>query len=257
MSEIKLSELYSSMQAEMLQILRSGVAAFTHPGTKGDNTEDNWIQWFRKYLPSRYAVDKAIVIDSNGQQSEQIDLVIYDAQYSYLVFRQQDSILIPAESVYAVFEVKQNLNKAYMEYAQLKAESVRSLYRSSAPIQHAGGQYGPKPLHEILAGILTTTSDWTSPIAPNVTKYINASDHNKRLDFICSISANTFVVDNNIFTNQYDANRSPAIRFCEEDHSLVFLLLNLLKRLQDIGTVPAIDYSTYANVINSQCYKNT
>ncbi|MCF2661779.1 DUF6602 domain-containing protein [Pseudoflavonifractor phocaeensis] len=94
MSEINLSELYSNMQAEMLQTLRTGAAAFTHPGTKGDNTEVNWINWFAKYLPSRYAVDKAVIIDSTGRCSNQIDLVIYDAQYSYLVFHHQDSKLI-------------------------------------------------------------------------------------------------------------------------------------------------------------------
>ncbi len=257
MSEISLSELYSNMQAEMLQTLRTGAAAFTHPGTKGDNTEINWINWFGKYLPSRYAVDKAVIIDATGKCSNQIDLVIYDAQYSYLVFHHQNSKIIPAESVYAVFEVKQNLNKDHMEYAQEKAESVRTLVRSSAPIQHAGGQYDPKPLHEILAGVLTTKSDWTAPIAPNVVKYINAADHNKRLDFVCSISDNTFVVDNNIFANQYDATKTPTIRFCENGDSLVFLLLNLLKRLQDIGTVPAIDYAKYASIINSKIYKNT
>ena len=125
MPDINISQLYSEMQTEMLQTLRTGAAAFTHPGTKGDNTEVNWIEWFCKYLPSRYKVDKAIIIDSTGKCSDQIDLVIYDAQYSYLVFQQQDSKLIPAESVYAIFEVKQNLNKEHMEYAQGKAESVR------------------------------------------------------------------------------------------------------------------------------------
>ncbi|WP_298033989.1 DUF6602 domain-containing protein [uncultured Dysosmobacter sp.] len=257
MPDINISQLYSEMQTEMLQTLRTGAAAFTHPGTKGDNTEVNWIEWFCKYLPSRYKVDKAIIIDSTGKCSDQIDLVIYDAQYSYLVFQQQDSKLIPAESVYAIFEVKQNLNKEHMEYAQGKAESVRSLFRSSAPIQHAGGHYDPKPLHEILAGVLTTKSDWATPIAPKVTQYINATDHNKRLDFVCSISDNTFVVDNNIFISQYDAKQIPAIRFCEKNDSLVFLLLNLLKRLQDIGTVPAIDYTKYANIIKSSLYKST
>lgn len=89
----------------------------------------------------RYKVDKGIVIDSTGKQSEQIDLIIYDAQYSYLVFRQNDTLLIPAESVYAVFEVKQNLNKERIEYAGAKAKSVRELLRTSAPIKHAGGEY--------------------------------------------------------------------------------------------------------------------
>lgn len=257
MESINLSTLYSNMQAEMLQTLRTGVTAFAHSGTKGDNTEVNWIEWFRKYLPARYAVDKAIIIDSNGKCSDQIDLVIYDTQYSYLVFQQQDSKLIPAESVYAVFEVKQTLNKEYMEYAQGKAESVRTLFRSSAPIQHAGGQFDPKPLHEILAGILTTKSDWVAPIAPKVAQYVNSADHNKRLDFVCSISNNTFVVNNNIFGNQYEAGRTPTIHFCEKEQSLVFLLLNLLKRLQDIGTVPAIDYTKYADIIDSKYYKDT
>lgn len=255
MSEISLSDLYSNMQAEMLQTLHTGSVPFAHSGTKGDNTEANWIAWFKKYLPARYAVDKAIVIDSRGKCSQQIDLVIYDAQYSYMVFQQQESKLIPAESVYAVFEIKQNLNKDHMEYAQEKAESVRSLIRSSAPIQHAGGQYKPKPLHEILAGVLTTKSDWTAPIAPNVVKYINITSHNKRLDFVCSVSDNTFVIDSNIFVSQYDASKTPTIRFCEQNDSLVFLLLNLLKRLQDIGTVPAIDYREYASKIDSKYYK--
>ena len=55
--------------------------------------------------------------------------------------------------------------------------------------------------------------------------------------------------------NQYDAAKRPTICFCEKDESLVFLLLNLLRRLQDIGTVPAIDFSKYAEGIKSRIYK--
>lgn len=257
MEQINLSELYSDMQKEMLQILCTGAKAFGHAGIKGENTETNWISWFRKYLPSRYAVDKAIVIDSTGKCSDQIDLVIYDAQYSYLVFHHQGDKIIPAESVYAVFEIKQTLDKENMQYAQEKAESVRALFRSSAPIQHAGGQFDPKPLHEIIAGVLATRSSWKKPIASNVAKYINTNDHNKHLDFICSISNNTFVVDYNTFVGQKNTIGTPSIRFCDENNSLVFLLLTLLKRLQDIGTVPAIDYAKYASVIDINSYKKS
>ena len=143
MPEINLSELYADMQQEMLTKLISGAHAVKHAGSKGDNTEANWIEWFQSYLPKRYKVDKAIIIDSTGKESDQMDLVIYDAQYSYLVFHQGDTKLIPAESVYAVFEVKQELNKEYIEYAGEKAKSVRSLPRTSARIKHAGGDYDP------------------------------------------------------------------------------------------------------------------
>ncbi len=257
MPEISLSGLYAHMQQEMLQKLQAGAFSLVHPGSKGDNTEANWIEWFRAYLPERYKVDKAVVIDSTGKQSQQMDLVIYDAQYSYLVFSQGDTKLIPAESVYAVFEVKQELSKGYIEYAGEKAKSVRSLYRTSARIKHAGGDYDPKPLHEILAGVLTTRSTWASPIASNVAKYVLERGHEDRLDFVCSISDNTFVIDYNTFMNQYDETQTPLIRFSGENESLVFLLLNLLRRLQDIGTVPAIDFSKYAEGIKSSIYKQT
>lgn len=255
MPKISLAGLYSAMQKEMLQTLNVGASAVVHCGTKGDNTESNWISWFQQYLPKRYKVDKGIVIDSTGKQSQQIDLIIYDAQYSYLVFSQNDTLLIPAESVYGVFEVKQSLNKGIIEYAGAKAKSVRELLRTSVPIKHAGRQHPPKELHEILAGVLTTRCDWKMPIVDLVVKQVRAREREERLDFVCSISNNTFVIENNTFMNQYNATSNPQISYCEENESLVYLLLNLLRRLRDIGTVPAIDFSKYAEEIVSYTYE--
>ena len=187
MPQIDLNDLYVSMQDEMISRLNIGKIAFVHSGTKGDETESNWIEWFENYLPKRYKVNKGIIIDSNGHQSDQIDIIIYDTQYTYLVFRHDKTLLIPAESVYAVFEVKPSLNKANMEYASGKVKSVRELFRSSAPIKHAGGQYPPKQLHEIIGGLLTTGCDWESPIASNVAKYINGCSRHERLDIVSSV----------------------------------------------------------------------
>ena len=172
-----------------------------------------------------------------------------------MVFHQNETLLVPAESVYAVFEVKQNLNKERIEYAGTKAKSVRELLRTSASIKHAGGEYPPKELHEILAGVLTTRCDWKMPISSNVVKYVRAREREERIDFVCSISNNTFVIENNTFINQYDENSKPKIFYCEENQSLVYLLLNLLRRLRDIGTVPAIDFSKYAAEIPSRRYE--
>lgn len=252
-----LSEIYTSMQEEMIGRLNIGTISFAHPGTKGDETELNWIQWFNDYLPKRYKVDKGIIIDSNGYQSNQIDIIIYDTQYSYLVLHHNNTLLIPAESVYAVFEVKPNLNKENMEYASAKVKSVRQLYRSSAPIIHAGGQHPPKALHEIVGGLLTTGCDWQSPIASNVAKHINGSNKLERLDVVCTIKSSTFIVDNNTFIQNYKEGVKSSIRFCDGKNALVFLLLNVLKKLQDIGTVPAIDFSQYAKNIETKYYKET
>lgn len=257
MPNIDLQELYSQMQREMLAKLKTGSMAVVHPGTKGDETELNWINWFSDYLPKRYMINKGIVIDSAGKQSEQIDIIVYDAQYSYFVFHHDNIVLVPAESVYAILEVKQNLNKAHMEYAAKKVRSVRELFRTSAPIKHAGGEYPPKPLHEIIGGIITTTCDWESPIQPKVAEHIYNKSKLERLDLVCSISDGTFSVENNTFLEDFREEINPTIKFCDKDDSLVYLLLSILKKLQDIGTVPAIDFSKYAEVIDIKYYKKT
>lgn len=246
---------YNDMGKELFHELNVGAKAFLHSGEKGETTESNWIEWFRMYLPNRYKVDKGVVIDSTGKQSEQIDLIIYDAQYSYLVFRQKDKLLIPAESVYAVFEVKQTLNKKYIEYAGNKAKSVRKLERTSTQIKHAGGTIKakePDELHEILAGILTTRSSWKKPIKDNVVKYVREREREERLDFVCSLLNNTFVIENNRIRGEYNSLVISEISYCEADMSLIYLLLNLLRRLQAIGTVPAIDYTKYAENIPNE-----
>lgn len=252
-----LNEVYQTMQDDMIARLNYGKLSFSNPGIKGDETESNWIEWFETYLPRRYNVSKGVVVDSNGNQSEQIDIIIYDTQYSYLVLKHNDTKIIPAESVYAVFEVKPNLNKENMKYANEKVKSVRELYRSSAPIIHAGGEHPPKILHEIVGGLLTTGCDWKSPIIDNVVKYVNGASKTERLDIVCSLNESTFIVDNNIFVSGYKADVKPPIRYCIGKNVLIFLLLNVLKKLQDIGTVPAIDFSQYAKNIESKYYKET
>ena len=139
-NSIKISELFGGLQKQMEAQLNTNRDNIPHPGTKGDSLENVWIDWLRKYLPNRYCVDKAIVVDSEGQLSDQIDLVIYDQQYTPFVFTQNGVHYIPAEGVYAVFEVKPDLegsassngeNVSHIEYAGRKIERVRRLKRTS------------------------------------------------------------------------------------------------------------------------------
>lgn len=249
MNEISLKELYAGLQEKMIIKLRCGEKAFNHPVEIGDTTEADWIKWLRDYLPQRYKVDGGIIIDCNGKQSDQIDIVIYDQQYSYLIFHQGDKLLIPAESVYAVFEVKPVLNKANMKYAGEKAKSVRELYRTSVGIKHAGGKYPPKLPHNIIAGILTNDMSWKRQIIQHVVENLQTDDSHKRLDLVCSLSSNTFVADYDVDPT-VEQEQKAKLRFCHKEESLVFLLLSLLKKLQDIGTVPAIDFMKYAEALS-------
>ena len=92
-----------------------------------------------QYLPKRYRVASAHVVDSIGNFSDQIDAVVFDRQYSPFIFTYANQLIVPTESVYAVFEAKQTADANLVKYAQDKVASVRSLHRTSLPIPHAGG----------------------------------------------------------------------------------------------------------------------
>ena len=176
-----LHDAFDQLQQELEAKLRASAIAF-HPDAKGDNAELNWVAMLRDFLPQRYCVDPAFIIDVNGDASEQIDIAIYDSQYSPLLFRHAGSLYIPAESVYAVLEVKPELSKTTIEYAGKKIASVRRLQRTSANIPHAGGEFDAPDPKRILGGLVAARSAWKSGQGKAFRQAINCLSEEHRLD---------------------------------------------------------------------------
>ena len=266
---IDLRELFNGLQKQMLASLNVDREFIGHPGSKGDATEQSWIEFLRTYLPNRYKVDKAIVIDSTGNVSEQMDVVIYDAIYTPFIFKQDGFMYIPAESVYAVFEVKQDV-KGNIDYAAQKVESVRKLKRTSIEMV-ASGKYTPaRPLTKIIGGILTTTSSYSDN--NTVRNQLKNLKGYKTLDLGCLCDTGSFYVDytetlptdidptkdvkeNRKYIEQVYESREVkvnGIKFSDKDVSLFTFFLQLVSYLKSIGTVPAIDINAYLKAINEK-----
>jgi len=233
----RLNEVYAGLQARLQGELNSSRTVVDHAGAKGAETEANWLDMLQRHLPHRYQAERAFVADAQGHQSEQIDIVIYDRQYTPELYNVAGQKVIPAEGVYAALEVKQALNKGNVEYAGGKVSSVRNLGRTSAPIVHAGGEHKPRPLTPILGGILATASDWNPPFGDPFTATLGERSPAQRLDIGCVVNAGGFEA-------LYD-NGAAKITISPPAHALAFFFLQLLHRLQRIGTVPAIDYDVY------------
>ena len=166
-TKVDIKGLFEGLQNQMVAQLNTNREFILHSGSKGESLENVWIEWLRKYLPTRYCVDKAIVIDSNGDLSHQIDLVIYDQQYTPFVLTQNGIHYIPAEGVYAVFEVKPDFKgnvgeENYFEYTGSKIESVRRLKRTSVKIINAGCEVNARPLTKIIGGLLASTNSYAN-----------------------------------------------------------------------------------------------
>lgn len=245
MKEFDLRGAFASMQSTMSNYLSTNRQFIGHPVAKGDITEESWRDWLAEYLPKRYCVDKAFIVDSNRMLSDQIDLVIYDRQYSPFVFKMSGAMYIPAESVYAVFEVKQTMNKDYLDYTRDKISSVRILHRTNAPIYHADGCItDPRKPFTILGGLLCLDSEWKETFGEPFIKAIDSYDSYGRLDMGCVLQEGSFNLG-------YRDDANHIREYSTKDEALIYFFLKLLARLQKLGTVPAIDIEEYARVLNS------
>ncbi|HEY4131974.1 MAG TPA: DUF6602 domain-containing protein [Gemmatimonadaceae bacterium] len=231
---------FCHQQEKMVAELREVRAVHDHPTAKGDGTELHWMKLLQNRLPNRYRAERAFVVDADGNRSDQIDIVIHDRQFCPILLDTAGGLQIPAESVYAVLEVKQELSKSHIEYAGEKIQSVRRLHRTSAEFCHASGRSRTTP-KDILGGIVTFNSGWSPAFGDAFETALRGLPVEHRIDLGCALCDGGFEI-------VYDRGESRLTQSAA-DSSLIFFLLRLLHRLQQIATVAAIDYVEYSRLL--------
>lgn len=268
-NKIEIGELFKGLQSQMIAQLNTSRKFIEHAGSKGDALENTWIEWLRKYLPNRYCVDKAIVIDHEGNTSQQMDIVIYDNWFTPFIFNQNGFLYVPAEGVYAVFEVKPDINgnvgkKSYIEYAGEKIESVRALKREAASFINGGQKFLPRGLTKIVGGILTSTNSFSHTSNDTITDHIKKLNNLKTIDVGCIADYGSFYVDyapddeikeagQEAYLKFYANRKFNKIKFSAVNHSMVTFFMQLTRYLQQaIGTIPAINLNAYLKNIGEE-----
>ncbi len=244
MSSYLLTKALAGLHNNIQQELESIGESLSHSGSKGKASEGVWNNLFNKYLPSRYKANQAHVVDSKGKSSHQIDVVIYDRQYSPFILDYQEVKIVPAESVYAVFEVKQSANLKHIKYAQDKVRSVRKLHRTSMPIPHAGGEYPAKPLIPIYGGLLASKSGWRPAMGVSLISALKKDQEFGKLDCGCIAAHGFFHLEKESGEYIVYPSGKPATEF----------LFWLIHKLQSSGTVPMIDIQAYARWLHKDSY---
>jgi hypothetical protein len=234
----QLLNIVDGIQAQLEGSLRGSRLAVSHASARGTASEEDWLRVLKGHLPFRYQADRAFVIDSAGAISEQIDIVIYDRQYSPLLSNISDQRFVPAESVYGILEVKQDLTREHITYAGDKAASVRRLHRTSVPVPQLGGPVAQRAPPRIVAGLLTYESGWNPPLGAPLQDALTDLSDDAQLDLGCALTHGAFEVS-------YETGRPAALTAAIGQRALVQFFMRLLKQLQRLATAPAIDYDAY------------
>lgn len=231
-----LKSIIRTKQEIQLDTLRMELS---HSTTKGDHCECAWIKYLESFLPKRYKIDKGMVYDSDGNTSDQIDIIIYDPFYTPLIITTESGDkIVAAESVYAVFECKPIISAANLRYANDKITSVTKLNRKSTFIIDNGEKKLGRMPTRIIGGILATKSSSQNKIVDKVRQFANI-DIGYAPDSICFFSKQIICDDNEII-----------VRDSDKAASLFFW--GLLEDLHSIGTVAPIDNLAYAEFLMNE-----
>jgi hypothetical protein len=98
-----------------------------HSGDKGQEAEEILRQFLNHHLPQRFRAAEGIIIDDANQISKQTDVIVYDALTSPVYRYSEKTLILPADTVAAVVEVKSRLNKMDLEDAYKKIASCKAL----------------------------------------------------------------------------------------------------------------------------------
>ncbi len=81
--------------------------ASEHDGLTGDYREQMWMKLFRSIIPQKFSMAQGVmIIDVERKVSKEIDIAVYDEQYTPYVFQYNTLKFIPIEAVAMVIECK-------------------------------------------------------------------------------------------------------------------------------------------------------
>lgn len=128
-----LSSILAATSDSMLAELRAIRAGFSHTGVVGTSVEEIVSKILNSRLPGSARAVAGQVIDHAGVRSRQMDVVIYDASRTPMLFASSVGTqnLVPAEGVIAVVEVKTKLTPGELRKSAENCKSVKRLNRSA------------------------------------------------------------------------------------------------------------------------------
>jgi hypothetical protein len=115
-------------QAEQKLLLDAAAAEnFDHKGLRGGERAIALAEFLEKHLPGAFGVGSGEAIDYRDNRTGELDIFIYEKSSAVPIQASSDSLLVPAEALYLVIEVKSTLTQVELNKCMLAAKRVRAL----------------------------------------------------------------------------------------------------------------------------------
>ena len=171
------------------------------------------------------------MVDSLGNFSDQIDIVVFDRQYSPFIFIFEGRPYPRGKRLCGLRGETTRLT------GSIRAEKVASVRPFIGRVSHSLCEryLSRKTIDPILGGILTFESEWSPALGPSFEKALKADLGDGRLDIGCIAAHGHFYYD----------QAADGFSFVDESKAATAFLFKLIAQLQFSGTVPMIDVEAY------------
>lgn len=158
----RMQALMRESENELWAAFRRG-SQFANMGDRGTVRETALIKFLKDQLPARFASISGEVVDGDGSQSGQTDVLIYDRLNTQPLVRSGAINILPAEALLATVEVKSRLTKDETVKVVEAIRKMRVLRPWDAPwaVARRGGQPADDRMPRIFANLFAYESDLT------------------------------------------------------------------------------------------------
>ncbi|CAN7667470.1 hypothetical protein LJR118_005378 [Acidovorax sp. LjRoot118] len=140
--------------AALLQAQAAVAGGLGHAATVGALREVVVRNFLRPHLPETIGIHSGIIIDAQGHESRQQDIILVDRSFPTISVGADDGVaLIVAESVLATIEVKSRLDSAELRTSMESIAQTRRMSRSGELFYSKLGAEVRGPMQPILAYI--------------------------------------------------------------------------------------------------------
>lgn len=177
----KIYDNYNHMNQMMVEVMD---IVSKHDGITGNYREEMWMKFFRSIIPQKFSMAQGVmIIDSKGNVSREVDIAVFDEQYTPYVFQYNTLKFIPIEAVAIVIECKSTDLKP--EILNQWAKSINKLKSKRSGIARIVTGYA--------SGLTNLTQSSTRPIKilaciksnkKDSTLYDTKKKYGKYFDFI-------------------------------------------------------------------------
>lgn len=229
-------------------------AAVDHKLSSGQSLEEAVRVFLRKHLHAGLAVTQGQIVDISGNVTKQLDVIVYDAQATPILFTSAEAghQLVPVEGVVGVVEVKSTISASTVPGVIANMQSVKSLEKRAYhrpivpdPITSTYRLYGQELENfPIIYSLLAFESSSWENLIPAMLAYNDTLAPARRVDHTCLLDKG--VIANRTPEGQFDAIPNDQTRSMglPTEHALLMWYI-FIQRLYSQATSKPINMHAY------------